>query len=173
MPWRSAAATAAWVCVLAAAGGLGAWSLAHTGPGDDRTAHAAPLDDDVVRRKLAAARAASHPGTAAPSPSSPSPSSPASTTTLRVTGGSITAQCRPGARVHLTAWSPAAGYHVDDDVVRGPARTATLEFEPSFDAADGEDRPYAVGCTAGRPEAHAVADRDGAEDGEDADEADD
>ncbi|MFJ9409268.1 hypothetical protein [Streptomyces sp. NPDC101393] len=173
MAWRSVATTAAWVCVLAGAGGLGAWSLAHTDPGD-RTPRAAPLDDAGVRQKLAAARAAARPDTT-PAPATPpaptaspttSPSTPPSTstgatTTLRVTGGSVTAQCRPGGRVYLTAWSPAAGHHVDDDVRRGPARTATLEFEPDD---DGEDRPYAVTCPHGRPEARGTADEDGAED---------
>ncbi|MEV0371382.1 hypothetical protein AB0I10_16405 [Streptomyces sp. NPDC050636] len=167
MRWRGAATAAAWVAVVGVASGLGALSLAGT---VDRGARAAPLDDAAVRQKLAAARSAS-PGPSvtasspSASPSSPAPSpptaptAPVTTATLRVTGGSLTAQCRAGGRVYLTAWSPATGYHVDEDVARGPAATAAVEFEP-LDDEGGDDRPYEIHCAHGRPEAAPAPDRD-------------
>ncbi|MFG2140449.1 hypothetical protein [Streptomyces sp. NPDC048650] len=147
-------AAAAWMAGLAAAGGLGAWALASTDSGiGDRNARAVTLDDAAVRRRLAEARSAD--GAQGPPPTRPSrsagPAAPPART-VRVTGGSVTAVCRPDGRVYLTAWSPDAGFHVDDDVSRGPAATAALEFEPLNDE-DGADRPYAIHCAGGRPAA--------------------
>ncbi|MFD7666387.1 hypothetical protein [Streptomyces sp. NPDC059788] len=176
MAWRSVAATAAWVCAVAAAGGLGAWSLANADTGG-RNARAVPLDDGGVREKLAAARAAS------PGPSSGTPSGPAATGspgsppgvpsgsasgsrarpagggTVRLAGGSATAECRTDGRIHLTVWSPATGYRADD-VRRGPAATAAIEFEP-LDDHSGDDHTYTLRCTAdGRPQAVPAPDDD-------------
>ncbi|MGW1379336.1 hypothetical protein ACWD6P_34415 [Streptomyces sp. NPDC002446] len=154
MAWRGAVTAAAWVAALAAAGGLGAWSLAGI---VDRAAGAVTLDDDALRERLAAARSA-HATRSRPSPTAaPPPAAPART--LRVTGGSLTAVCRPDGRIYLTAWSPDAGFHVDDDVARGPAATAALAFEP-LDDDMGEDLPYEIRCRDGRPRAHPVPDRD-------------
>ncbi|TJZ42276.1 hypothetical protein FCH28_35285 [Streptomyces piniterrae] len=168
---RGVATVLAWVTVMAAAAGLGAWALAGTA---DRHERAAPLDDAAVRRKLAAARSAAPDAPATPS-AEPSPSAsatpappetppvapthPTGTGTVRVTGGSLTAACLADGRIHLTAWSPAAGFHVDDDVARGPAATATIEFEPSDDDA-GDDRPYEIHCAAGHPKAVPAPDDD-------------
>ncbi|MEV5598162.1 hypothetical protein [Streptomyces sp. NPDC052496] len=189
MAWRSVAATAAWVCAVAAAGGLGAWSLASADTGG-RHERAVPLDDGGVRDKLAAARAAS-PEPGAPSPSSEGPSSegpssaqsggpgspsgpaaspsrtasgsptarPAGGGTVRLAGGTATAECRTDGRVYLTAWSPATGYRADD-VRRGPAATAAIEFEP-LDDHSGDDHAYTLRCAAdGRPQAAQAPDDD-------------
>ncbi|UQA94516.1 hypothetical protein [Streptomyces halobius] len=154
----------AWAAGVGAASVLGACSLAGT---VDRGAGAAPMDDAAVRQQLAEARSAS-PGPSAtasppPPPSTSLPSAHANTATVRVTGGSISAACRADGRIYLTAWSPATGYHVDDDVTRGPVGTATVEFEP-LDDAGGEDRPYDVHCADGRPKATPVPDQDDADD---------
>ncbi|MCB5912158.1 hypothetical protein [Streptomyces pinistramenti] len=161
MAWRGAATTAAWVCAVATASGLGAWSLAHTGTGG-APLHTALLDESGVRQKLAAARSAAavphRPPDRAAASTPPDPTATAAGT-VRVTGGSITAECRTGGRVYLTAWSPTAGYHVDDDVLRGPAATAAIEFEPLDD--DGQDdRPYQVSCADGRLRAQPAPDDD-------------
>ncbi|WP_050502876.1 hypothetical protein [Streptomyces monomycini] len=189
MAWRSVAATAAWVCAVAAAGGLGAWSLASADTGG-RNARAVPLDDGGVRDKLAAARAASPepgpgsgPGPGVPSgsagtgpsagspsgapsgspsgsgPASASPSRPGGGGTIRLAGGSATAECRTDGRVYLTVWSPATGYRADD-VRRGPAATAAIEFEP-LDDHSGDDHSYTLRCAAdGRPQAAPAPDDD-------------
>ncbi|KAA6220956.1 hypothetical protein CP973_02230 [Streptomyces albofaciens JCM 4342] len=180
MAWRSVAVTAAWVCVVAGAGALGAWSLASADTGG-RNDRAVPLDDGAVRDKLAAARAAaptsepssgtpsgspsgapsgasgkpSGPAATGPSSGSPSPGSPARPVaggTVRLAGGSATAECRADGRIYLTVWSPATGYRADD-VRRGPAATAAIEFEPLDDHA-GNDHAYTLRCAAdGRPQA--------------------
>ncbi|MFG2224455.1 hypothetical protein [Streptomyces sp. NPDC048644] len=166
MAWRGAATTAVWVCAVATASGFGAWSLARTDSGTAQL-RAAPLDESAVRQKLAAARSAAaephrppDPAVASTPPNPPASSAPPSAAgTVRVTGGSITAECRTGGRVYLTAWSPTAGYHVDDDVLRGPAATAAIEFEPLDD--DGpDDRPYQVRCADGRLRAEPAPDHD-------------
>ncbi|MEU7152649.1 hypothetical protein AB0B15_32170 [Streptomyces sp. NPDC045456] len=175
MAWRSVAATAAWMCAVAAAGGLGAWSLASADTGG-RNARAVPLDDGGVRDKLAAARAASQDpgprassgsaGTGSPSgaPSgtgaaSASPARPVGGGTVRLAGGSATAECRTDGRIYLTVWSPATGYRADD-VRRGPAATAAIEFEP-LDDHSGDDHSYTLRCAAdGRPQAASAPDDD-------------
>ncbi|MFH8408969.1 hypothetical protein ACH4FX_29855 [Streptomyces sp. NPDC018019] len=179
MAWRSVAATAAWVCAVAGAGALGAWSLASADTGG-RNARAVPLDDGAVRDKLAAARAASPapepssgtssgapsgtpsgPAATGSSPGSPSgsPARPVAGGTVRLAGGSATAECRTDGRIYLTVWSPATGYRADD-VRRGPAATAAIEFEPLDDHA-GDDHTYTLRCTAdGRPQAASAPDDD-------------
>lgn len=178
MKWQGAAVTAVWVCAFAAAGGLGAWSLANADI-STRNTRAVPLDDDGVQQRLAAARAAaktpgasesaSPSGTAQPSPGSSGPGASISPSaggssstaaahvgTVSVVGGSATAECRADGRVYLTVWSPASGYHMDT-VLRGPSEVATIEFEPID---DGDDRTYAIRCADGRPKAVPVADHD-------------
>ncbi|MFI8995443.1 hypothetical protein [Streptomyces sp. NPDC053542] len=172
MKWRSAVVTAVWVCAFAGAGGLGAWSLANADMGA-RNSRAEPLDDDGVRQKLAAARTSAQPpgsDSSAQPPGSGSgsaePGSGASASatageaarvgTVKVTGGSATAECRPDGTVYLTVWSPASGYHMDS-VKRGPSAVATIEFEPLD---DGDDLTYAVRCDDGRPKAVPIADHD-------------
>ncbi|MYW68702.1 hypothetical protein GTY65_32175 [Streptomyces sp. SID8379] len=147
MKWRSVAATAAWVAVCTAAGGLGAWQLA----GADATAGAGTgprgrtLDDAAVRRALASATSSAGPSSGA----SPGSSTSADRRrTLRFVGGSATVECGADGTVYLVSWSPAGGYEIDgDDVVRGPGRVARLKVEPSDD--DADDLEYRVRCGAG------------------------
>ncbi|WP_158857784.1 hypothetical protein [Streptomyces sp. NRRL B-1347] len=59
------------------------------------------------------------------------------------------------------SWSPADGYHFDEDVVRGPGRAARLEAEPSDDgdgAEDADDLTYDITCPGGRPRARPAPD---------------
>ncbi|WP_369213922.1 hypothetical protein [Streptomyces flavofungini] len=89
------------------------------------------------------------------------PSEPTGTperSTVRFTGGSATVECRPDGTVRLVSWSPADGFHIDDDVVRGPAAVARLEAEPGDDEQD--DLPYEIRCTADGPRARVVPDAD-------------
>ncbi|MFC7305725.1 hypothetical protein ACFQVC_16035 [Streptomyces monticola] len=158
MRWRSAAVTAAWAALATVAGGLGAWTLAgFDGAAGDRSR---PLDDAAVRRALAAGQGPSAPAstrdpdtagptrkpTASPTPGTASPTpapTPTRHSTLRFTGGTATAECRPDGTVYLVSWSPADGYHVEE-YARGPAPMARLELEPS--AEDADDIAYRISC---------------------------
>lgn len=153
MKWRSAVVTAAWVAVGTGAGGLGAWQLASAD--GDAAAHGRTLDDAAVRRALSTG-----PRSPEPTPTRP-PSSAASVQrdSVRFTGGGATVECRPDGTVYLVSWSPADGYHFDEDVVRGPAPTARLEAEPSLDD-DADDLTYEISCTAAGARARPVADAD-------------
>lgn len=60
-------------------------------------------------------------------------------------GGTVVASCTNGA-AHLDSWSPAPGFD-SDDVHRGPATVASIEFE-------GDDMPdylVTVRCRGGKP----------------------
>ncbi|MFJ2771328.1 hypothetical protein [Streptomyces sp. NPDC087300] len=162
--WRSAVVTAAWVAVGTAAGALGAWQLAGSDAGDGDAAHSRPLDEAAVRRALA--RASNAPAdTGAPPPStatgSAKPTSPpaAERSTVRFTGGSATVECRADGTVRLISWSPADGFHIDDDVERGPAAVVRLEAEPADDD-EQEDLHYEIHCTPEGPRAKVVQDKD-------------
>ncbi|MFE6160782.1 hypothetical protein ACFQ7F_17930 [Streptomyces sp. NPDC056486] len=159
--WRNAVVTAAWVGVGTAAGALGAWQLASSDSGG--AAHSRPLDEGAVSRALAATSASPTP-TPTPSVSSPSSSAPSEKasdrSTLRFTGGTATVECRADGTVYLVSWSPADGFHIDDDVERGPAAVARLEAEPSDDD-EQDDLPYEIRCgEGGEPRAKVVADDD-------------
>lgn len=164
--WRSAVVTAAWVAVGTAAGALGAWQLAGTDSRGD-AAHSRPLDEAAVRRALAKASEGPEPGddTTSATPTAPPPSrkptqKPPGTaperSTVRFTGGAATAECRADGTVFLVSWSPADGFHIDDDVERGPAAVARLEAETGDD--EREDLPYEIRCTPnGTPHAKVTA----------------
>ncbi|CAM5517958.1 hypothetical protein SALBM135S_02076 [Streptomyces alboniger] len=177
--WRSAVVTAAWVAVGTAAGALGAWQLASSDSGGG-AAHSRPLDEAAVREALA--RASSGPaapsgdsasgGTGSPAPRQPSgtasrgptdePPKPSPTperSTVRFTGGSATAECRTDGTVFLVSWSPADGFHIDDDVTRGPAAVARLEAEPGDDD-ERDDLSYEIHCTTNGPRARVIPDAD-------------
>jgi hypothetical protein len=63
--------------------------------------------------------------------------------------------------VYLVSWSPADGFHIDDDVERGPGATARLEAEPSDDDDEQDDLPYEIRCgDDGKPQAKVVPDED-------------
>jgi len=165
--WRNAVVTAAWVGVGTAAGALGAWQLASSDSGG--AAHSRPLDEAAVRKALAATTTSPSPSpsaSASPSPSrsATSPSAPSETasdrSTLRFTGGTATVECRGDGTVYLVSWSPTDGFHIDDDVERGPAAVARLEAEPSDDD-EQDDLPYEIRCgDDGKAVAKVVADSD-------------
>ncbi|MGW7071931.1 hypothetical protein ACWGII_11700 [Streptomyces sp. NPDC054855] len=160
--WRSAVVTAAWVGVGTAAGALGAWQLATSDGGG--AAHSRPLDEGAVERALAATSAsppASSSRPASPSPSATPSKTPPDRSTLRFTGGTATVECRDDGTVYLVSWSPADGFHIDDDVERGPGVVARLEAEPSDDDDERDDLPYEIRCgEGGEPRARVVADAD-------------
>ncbi|APY87222.1 hypothetical protein DCW30_10200 [Streptomyces alfalfae] len=68
-------------------------------------------------------------------------------------------ECRTGGTVFLVSWSPADGFHIDDDVTRGPAAVARLEAEPGDDD-EQDDLRYEIRCAADGPRARVVADTD-------------
>ncbi|MEU5899056.1 MULTISPECIES: hypothetical protein [Streptomyces] len=160
--WRNAVVTAAWVAVGTAAGALGAWQLASS-DGAGGAAHSRPLDEAAVRAALTASTPtrASPSASAPPSPSStpPTPTPSADRSTVRFTGGSATVECRADGTVRLVSWSPADGFHIDDDVERGPGAVARLEAEPGDDD-DQPDLPYEIRCADGTPRAKVLPDRD-------------
>lgn len=139
--WLSAAAVATAVTVLAV-NAIGA-SIATQGP--------QPLTSAQVAQALKAAGPATE--VASPAPSlSPTPSAPGQATGTRVlstSGGTIVARCS-GGRVTLLSWSPAQGYEADD-VRRGPATHADLEFKSA-----GVELEVRVTCQGGSPVASAV-----------------
>jgi hypothetical protein len=68
-------------------------------------------------------------------------------------------ECRTDGTVFLVSWSPADGFHIDDDVTRGPSAVARLEAEPADDD-EQDDLPYEIRCTPDGPRARVVADTD-------------
>jgi hypothetical protein len=70
---------------------------------------------------------------------------------IQTEGGTVIASCR-GTEVTLRSWSPAQGYSVDG-VEPGPARRATVEFEPGEGSGEEEDVEVTIGCTDGHPAA--------------------
>ncbi|MET8474281.1 hypothetical protein ABZY90_34885 [Streptomyces sp. NPDC006422] len=148
--WRNVAVTAAWVAVGTTAGALGAWQLAGSDASAGTGTHGHPLDDAAVHRALASAQAS----TPRTTTSSAAPAPADQRRTLRFTGGSATVECGTDGSVYLVSWSPADGYEIDDDVVRGPGRVARLEAEPSDD--DSPDRHYEIRCPAGSGAPRAV-----------------
>ncbi|MEU6000550.1 hypothetical protein [Streptomyces sp. NPDC047197] len=158
--WRSAVVTAAWVGVGTAAGALGAWQLA-TADSAGGAAHSRPLDEGAVERALAATSATPRASPSSPSSTPSTPSRSASDrSTLRFTGGTATVECRGDGTVYLVSWSPADGFHIDEDVERGPGAVARLEAEPSDDDDERDDLPYEIRCGEEGPGARVVADAD-------------
>ncbi|WP_150185263.1 hypothetical protein [Streptomyces venezuelae] len=164
--WRNAVVTAAWVAVGTAAGALGAWQLASSdSDGAGGAAHSRPLDEAAVRKALTAStptptsRSTSTPPTPPTPTSTPTSTPSAERSTVRFTGGSATVECRADGTVRLVSWSPADGFHIDDDVERGPGAVARLEAEPGDDD-DQPDLPYEIRCAGGTPKAKILPDRD-------------
>ncbi|RCG23694.1 hypothetical protein DTL70_13750 [Streptomyces diacarni] len=183
---RRRLAAAGWLCAVAAAFLLGAWSFSHADPGGQYS-RPEPLSDDGVRHELTQARqragsatpdpdpSSSHSTPSAAPPSQPhrsptaSPSRSASPVTRTVRFpeglGTALAQCRTDARtVKLLSWTPAEGYSADD-VEPGPARTATVELEPADD--DASDLVVSLRCADGRPHATVRKEADDGDDGDD------
>ncbi|MCF3124782.1 hypothetical protein IPZ68_34520 [Streptomyces arenae] len=166
--WRSAVVTAAWVAVGTAAGALGAWQLAGSDSAGE-TAHSRPLDEAAVRKALAEASKSAGPGSGpgdSPEPSSGAssgtpadPSAKPADPSAKPGGPSAKPGDRPDGTVFLVSWSPADGFHIDDDVERGPAAVARLEAEPGDDD-EQDDLPYEIRCTDDGPRAKVVPDTD-------------
>lgn len=126
-----------WLAVAAGTTVTSTWAISLLGEGLSQRV-VSPMSEQQVAAALAGAASAGPApppsATPAPSPSGtrvPSPSgTPAEGGGERVfttAGGSVVARCDGGLAV-LRSWSPAQGYAVDD-VDRGPAETASLEFE--------------------------------------------
>ncbi|GAB3561103.1 hypothetical protein GCM10027344_15100 [Spelaeicoccus albus] len=154
--------------LLAGAAVVGVFSVLSGIGADTEGSQPRPMSQDEISRELASPTEppdTTPPGhtpatgkatTAAPGAQTPSDahSSPARKKHHRVakqtTGGSVVASCKPGG-AYLESWSPAPGYDTDD-VHRGPARVASIEFE-------GDDRPdylVSVQCKNGKPTIHSV-----------------
>ena len=94
--------------------------------------------------------------TSSPTPSSAPDSAPADATAqaggtvLTSRGGDVVASC-PAGGAYLDAWSPAQGY-LADSVLRGPAQTARVSFDPAA-GSDGAEVTMVVSCSAGTPSA--------------------
>ncbi|WP_326807948.1 hypothetical protein OHB04_19970 [Streptomyces sp. NBC_01775] len=171
-PRRRQLGAVAWVCAVAAAFLLGAWSFSHADPGG-QYGRPEPLTEAGVQHELsqaqqrAATRSAYPESTRKPEEptSSPHPSRPTSrtsTSTVRFPDGlgTAVAECRTDARtVKLLSWSPAEGYSADD-VEPGPAPKAGVELEPAAD--DADDHTVIVRCAQGKP--HAAYEREDADD---------
>jgi hypothetical protein len=123
------------------------------------------MTQDEVDRALAAATAPAEPGTASPPPSAgtstPSatadPTGPAGSdpTVVSSAGGTVIARCT-ASMVEVISWTPAQGFRTED-VERGPAREAKVEFE-----SDDDDVRVELRCVDGVPAAE--IDDDGGED---------
>lgn len=100
-------------------------------------------------------------GSSSTSPSHPSPSPTSVTRVLASKAGSVVARCSSAsssASVYLVSWSPAQGYSVDD-VRRGPAQEAEIDFD------GGRDHSVSVTftCSSSGPVQH-VSEDDGGDD---------
>ncbi|GIH98609.1 hypothetical protein Pta02_06180 [Planobispora takensis] len=90
--------------------------------------------------------------TSEPSPAASSPGNSAGRSrVIRTAGGSVIARCS-GGLVTLRSWSPAQGFQVDD-VERGPAVRARVEFE-----ADETDVKIEVRCSGDGSPVHRLHD---------------
>jgi hypothetical protein len=83
-------------------------------------------------------------------PATSSPPQAAAGTLLTSADGNVVASCQPGG-AYLISWSPAPGFEADD-VVRGPAATASVQFEQTT-----TELTMAVSCSSGTPVAHLSA----------------
>jgi hypothetical protein len=89
-------------------------------------------------------------GDATATDSAPSGSTPAGTV-LASSAGTVVATCQ-AAGAYLISWSPQQGYEVGD-VFRGPAATASVQFESR-----SAEVTMKVSCSAGVPSATTIAD---------------
>ncbi|GAA5053632.1 hypothetical protein HNP84_002825 [Thermocatellispora tengchongensis] len=142
---RLALAAAGWAVTAALATGAGVGVINLLGESLSGPA-GRPLSAEDVRRELAAAPPASPTAaptvtttpTTTPTPSATAtptiaPTPPAVSEVIESAGGTVIARCA-GGLAELRSWNPAQGYQVDD-VERGPAARARIEFE----ADDGDD----------------------------------
>jgi len=112
-----------------------------------------PADPATATPPLVKATPAASPAPASPAPAPPSAA--ASTgTLLSSAGGSVVATCGP-AGVYLLSWSPQSGY-ATDNVVRGPAVTAQVQFETA-----SREVSMVVSCAGSVPSASVTTEANG------------
>ena len=162
-----------WLLATAAATAIGILAVTAIGSGIAGTG-TQPLSAEQVERQLSAGPespdvAPTSPTTAAPtrtpstataSTGSPSPGRSPSVgpsigaeKVIGSVGGSVVARCVDD-RAELLSWSPAQGYQVDD-LHRGPATTAGIQFE-----SDDLEVNVLVTCAGGVPTGHISTQRD-------------
>lgn len=109
-----------------------------------------PLRKEEVARSLDAGGAATSPSGSRPI-SSPAltPISRGQTRAFTSRGGTVVGRCQAGL-AYLHSWSPATGWSVDD-VSRGPADSATLQFEGERADIDDLVVTVAVSCQSDAP----------------------
>jgi hypothetical protein len=115
---------------------------------------ARPRDQNDVQRALGEPGAEPQSSTtplATPSATPPAAGDGAVTRELAAGVGRVTARCA-GGRVTLQNWSPAQGYRTDD-VVRGPATTASVKFKSAAD-----EYAVVVSCGPDGPVAQTIKD---------------
>lgn len=163
---RRVYAVLGWLLAALVATGVGLAAVGTIGNGIV-TGTSQPLSEHQVRDRLAQATGAASPtpsgsrtatpsGTSSPSrtaapshtPSASRTGGAAEPSVLSGPGGTLVAHCRADGTVLLDSWSPTQGYTVED-IDRGPARHATIQFE-----ADDDEFEATIGCTSGHPHVH-------------------
>lgn len=145
---RSLLTIGGWLGAVAAATTVGVVAVGAIGSGIAGTT-TQPLSHSEVTRALATAK------TPTPLPSTPQPgtAAPGVSRVLGTKGGTVLARCS-GGNVTLVSWSPAQGYETDD-IHRGPARTASMQFETGQ-----VEITVRVTCARGVPTAHVTTEAD-------------
>lgn len=145
---RSLLTVGGWLAAVAAATTVGVLAVGAIGSGIAGTT-TRPLSHSEVTHALATAK------TPTPARTTSDTRSPASgvSRVLGSKGGTVVARCSAG-KVTLVSWSPAQGYETDD-VNRGPATTASLQFETGQ-----VEITIRVDCRGGVPTAHVMSKSD-------------
>lgn len=161
-PPRWLASVGGWLLATAAATAIGILAVTAIGSGIAGTG-TRPLSAEQVERQLTTQPEPSDVPTSPVSarPTRTPPTAPSSVPTPSVSaekvigsaGGSVVARCVDD-RAELLSWSPAQGYQVDD-LRRGPATTAGIQFE-----SDDLEVNVLITCAAGVPTGHISTQRD-------------
>ncbi|MBG0815963.1 hypothetical protein [Planomonospora sp. ID82291] len=145
---------AGWLVTGVLATGTGVAAITFLGEPLTASAHR-PLSSAEVEEALARALPPEAVPSAAAGPADPAPSATGRaegrSRTITTAGGNVIARCDGGVAV-LRTWSPAQGFRVDD-VERGPAARARVEFE-----SDEADVKVEVRCGADGLPVHRVHD---------------
>ena len=131
---------------LTASGVNHALAADHNGSGSSPT-------DSPSATATPARPSAKAPTSAPVSGASPAAAAPTGTL-LSSAGGSVVAECRP-AGAFLLSWSPQSGY-ATDNVVRGPAVTAQVQFETA-----SREVSMVVSCAGSVPSASVTTEANG------------
>ncbi|HEY7484996.1 MAG TPA: hypothetical protein VH912_11100 [Streptosporangiaceae bacterium] len=141
-------AVAGWLAAALVATGVGVAAVSLLGEGiSDSTAR--PLSPAEVRRELDRSPEPAETPSGKETPTPPLGAGPMKP--FDTEGGTVVARCA-GTKAILSSWSPAQGFHAED-VVRGPASTASLTFE-----SDEDEFLVTVTCASGTPQARTQAD---------------